>query len=308
MITSIALALLMSPIAQAERPEVVSRGDSDDWCLRCHGMSTLAVRREDGAIRNLAVAAHAFSQSNHRRLDCVDCHNDDATRYPHGEGAAMAVTCTECHARPDHALTRDNPLAAMHFAEIGQEFERSIHKRRLGDEFTCFSCHNPHQFRKSEDPSLQTISAQNGICLTCHDSDVRFTTRTERPRPDLDAAHQWLPNRALHWEHVRCLDCHTSYDPPNRSHLVLAAKSAVQKCEDCHSQNSVLLDKLYRHRHAEELERSGFANAALFNDSYVIGATRNTVLDVVGLIVVGGALLGVVLHGVLRGAARRRDD
>jgi predicted CXXCH cytochrome family protein len=194
----------------------------------------------------------------------------------------------------------------MRFAEIRGEFEKSVHVTAQGTKFSCFSCHNPHQFRVVEDPSLQTIEQQNGVCLGCHADAARFAALTDRQRPNLSAVHSWLPRRELHWQHARCLDCHTSYAPPNLSHMIMPADSAVKNCEQCHQQNSILMDKLYRYRHAESRSKSGFVNAALFNDSYVIGSTRNRYLDALGGLMVGGAIAGVLGHGLGRWISRKK--
>jgi predicted CXXCH cytochrome family protein len=298
--------LTVTSIASAS-PEAVTYGDSNEWCLRCHGMETLGVRQHNGIIRSLSVDSVALGHSNHRQLDCVDCHTEDARRFPHGE-TPEAATCTDCHTRSDHPLNSTDPLASIRFSDIETEFNQSIHRRKLGEVFTCFSCHNPHQFRTSEDPSLQSIDSQNNVCLECHDNSERFVSLTQRDRPNLDNAHAWLPNRATHWEHVRCLDCHTSYEPPNLSHLILTAKSAIRECESCHTQNSVLLDKLYRYRVAEERQETGFLNAAILNNSYVIGATRHRWLDLIGIVVIGVTLAGTIGHGLARRFGRRRRD
>ncbi|HRS94340.1 MAG TPA: cytochrome c3 family protein [Candidatus Latescibacteria bacterium] len=293
--SGIAFVLLLLGSAQADT--ILSRGSSNEWCWRCHGMATFSVLRADGTIRTLSADSTAFLASNHRRLRCVTCHSwEDVQVFPHGKNAHMAQTCTDCHVAESHPLNRTDPLQAMHFREITDEFRKSVHYQTEDHAFSCFSCHDPHRFRKSENPSLQTIGTQNGVCLGCHGDAARFATLSER-RIDLSATHAWLPRRELHWEHVRCLDCHTSYAPPNLSHNILPADSAVHACEQCHRQNSILLDKLYRYRHVEERSRNGFVNAALVNDSYVIGSTRNRYLDLLGAVLVGGACVGVAGHG-----------
>ena len=123
---------------------------------------------------------------------------------------------------------------------------------------------------------------------------------------DLAIAHSWLPARENHWEHVRCLDCHTSYDPPNRSHFVMQKDRAVRDCESCHTGNTLLARKLYLQDDGIAGDRAGFINAAVFNDSYVIGATRNIWLDLIGALMVGGALAGVIGHWAGRRIGRRR--
>lgn len=300
------LVLFVLLLSSANADTVLSRGTSNEWCWRCHGMATFSVLRNDGTLRTLAADSSAFLASNHRRLRCINCHTDEDVKvFPHGNNAHMAQTCTDCHSQESHPLNATDPLQKMRFHDITQEFMKSVHHVELGDGFSCFSCHDPHRFRKSENPSLQTIGDQNRVCLGCHGDAVRFADIAGR-RVDIAMSHAWLPKRELHWEHVRCLDCHTSYAPPNLSHNVMPADSAVRACEQCHRQNSILVDKLYRYQHAEERSRTGFINAALVNDSYVIGSTRNRHLDLLGSLMVGGACLGVAGHGFGRWLSGRK--
>jgi hypothetical protein len=286
-------------------PPALSSGSTNDWCLRCHGWETMGVRRLDGSIRSLGLEVALFDSSAHHELTCVTCHETKGLqRFPHASFSGKLGDCTSCHTGLDSVATD------LRFGEIAGEFQHSVHVQRLNkggvDAFSCFTCHDPHTFRLIGDPSLSTIETQNGICLKCHADNDRFARYSARDLPDLDAAHVWLPKRDLHWEHVRCLDCHTSYDAPNRSHLILPKEKAVKQCEDCHKRNSLLLQKLYVHRRTGERERAGFMNAALFNDSYVIGATRNTWLDLFGLIAIGGAILGAIGHWTGRALTRRK--
>ena len=73
----------------------------------------------------------------------------------------------------------------------------------------------------------------------------------------------------------------------------------------CHSADSSLKARLYRHLVSEERERLGFANSIILADSYVLGATRNTLLDTVLMIAFGAMLVGLLVHGVGRIVARR---
>jgi hypothetical protein len=114
----------------------------------------------------------------------------------------------------------------------------------------------------------------------------------------------------MHWAKVRCLDCHTGYNPTS-SHLILPKKDAVKKCEACHTANPVQLLRLYSRRRAAEVKELGFLNAAIINDAYVIGATRNAQLDFWAILIIGGTLAGVSGHGALRMLAslvRRRRN
>lgn len=77
----------------------------------------------------------------------------------------------------------------------------------------------------------------------------------------------------------------------------------------CHTRNTALRTRLYRHVAESETAQLGFLNSAIVGSAYVIGATRNTYLDLFGLGLVGATLAGVVGHGIIRILiARRRRD
>jgi len=75
---------------------------------------------------------------------------------------------------------------------------------------------------------------------------------------------------------------------------------------ECHTQNSALLEKYYRHMAGEDREE-GFVNAVLLNNYYMLGATRNRKLDQAMGALAGLALLGIAVHGLGRWVARRKQ-
>ena len=93
--------------------------------------------------------------------------------------------------------------------------------------------------------------------------------------------HDWLPNQAAHFQNVRCIECHTKInnDIPV-SHLIKPKEEAVKRCNECHSQNSILMASLYKFE-SKEQRRDGFFNGIILNESYVIGANRNEYLNLV---------------------------
>ncbi|MBI3945979.1 MAG: cytochrome c3 family protein [Armatimonadetes bacterium] len=281
-------------------PAALAAPTKDDACGRCHGMATLARRGPMGEVVSLAVLPGEFAASEHGRLKCTRCHSRKYRTFPHPR-IEERLDCETCH------TTAEAELAERQFGRIADEFRKSIHARRHPGEFTCFNCHDPHRFRRWGDVSRQSVAAQNDVCLACHASDAQFALLTpRRARPDVQQAHAWLPHQEAHRRQVRCLDCHTSAEPPVRPHLILPKEQAVRDCVACHSANSVLKATLYRHRRGEETARLGFVNAAIINDAYVIGATRNRLVDRAGSLAVALALFGAVGHGLLRVLAARR--
>lgn len=273
--------------------EVYGARERGGPCFRCHAMATLGFRDEKtGRPVRLAITPAAWHASNHRRLACTKCHDTGFRSWPHpARLAGEKLHCLKCH--------RDDPhLRARRFPEIGAEVKASAHVRALGAAFDCFACHDPHAFRIGDQgaPPSERAAAVNAVCLGCHAVPLRFATLTDKPPPDLAVAHAWLPNAASHFTTVRCLDCHASTAAPALGHRLLPAREARRGCAECHTRDSALLATLYRHRTRERRAAYGFVNAALLNDAYVVGATRNLALDRLSLGVFGAALLGLAAH------------
>jgi hypothetical protein len=74
---------------------------------------------------------------------------------------------------------------------------------------------------------------------------------------------------------------------------------AVKLCNECHSQNSILMASLYKFE-SKEQRRDGFFNGIILNASYVIGANRNEYLNLLSLIVLTGVLAVIIVHLIFR--------
>lgn len=272
-------------------------------CLRCHGMATFGyLEPGTGMFHDLSVAPENYAHSTHSELSCRDCHKAGYDRLPHPESAKReALKCLDCH--------RDDPkFKERRFPEIGMEFEQSVHAQKVKG-FSCFNCHDPHAFdpldAKDASGVMRKVEADNRVCLSCHDSAARFKSLTVREFPEMARAHAWLPKPGMHWRKVRCLDCHTSYEPPNLSHRVLPKERAVKDCVKCHRADSVLLTKLYRFEAERAADAHGFLNGALWNNAYVVGATRNLWLERALAAILALTLLGIAGHGAARFVASR---
>ncbi len=306
------LANTVSGQTSASDSEAQVRAANAD-CFSCH--SPQAVHkppRADLDLSALAKFAHnpapdTYQTSNHGKVACHQCHGRAYDAYPHPETARENRSdCAECH--------------ASKVMRIEQQFDASVHAVRLKDKFTCSSCHDPHRdliAHRLVEPR-RIVAQDNRHCLDCHDSDKAFAqfapqeaSGTAKPRPNIDRIHDWLPNTRLHWDAVRCVDCHT---PATKtlSHEILSKDKAERQCLACHSANSTLKARLYRHLQKEENERLGFLNSIILTNAYVLGATRNPLLDSVigGLFVL--TLLGILIHATARLIGwllrRRRND
>lgn len=275
------------------RPAQIQKINGD--CLSCH--STQGVKsppRSDLDLVKLAgltVSADALSQSVHAAQACTTCHGDAMAQYPHPEkGRQQVKACVDCHPR-----SVPYTLAA---------FQDSRHYLRHRESFTCNSCHDPHTMKlvaKLGSPRL-VAEQDNAACLGCHRDAAKFAAfSSKRGMPDLALHHQWLPNAELHWQSVRCIDCHAEATEAGYSHRFVRIVKATRDCSSCHSVQSSLRNRLYRKSLVEPMvSRAGFLNDFILERAYVVGATRNLWLDraILGIGVL--MLLGLASHGFLR--------
>ena len=244
-------------------------------------------------LRRLLKDQDAFHASDHHRLACTKCHNEGYDDHPHAADASESTsTCSDCHSKKT--------------ARVEKQFDKSVHAKNLADKFTCTTCHNPHVMRLAEklgDPK-KIVAQDNRVCLNCHDSDERFAqfAPEKKDRPLLDDIHAWLPNNRLHWKSVRCIECHTPTVAANEpvSHEIVGRERAEKKCVACHTGDSALKVRLYRHLAKDEQQKYGFLNSVVLSNAYVIGATRNPLLDTLMIGIVALTLVGVLVHAALR--------
>lgn len=292
---------------QVEPAELERIRQSNAQCLDCHSEAGLhALTRPDvdrTELAGLLVDPDAFITSNHGNVECVACHVTGFKEFPHAETAREQINwCDECHTRQ--------------FLRIEDQFLKSVHAEKAEAQpgsFTCVTCHDPHVFLKASHFSTtrQAVTQDNAMCLQCHASDERFAQLRQEPRPDIERIHAWLPNIPLHWAAVRCVECHTPEPKAFLSHEILPAERAERNCVACHSVNSTLRVRLYRHLVEEERETAGFINSVILNEAYVIGATRNRYLDMAFGLIAAAVAGGIAVHGLARivaGLRRRRRD
>lgn len=272
--------------------------DDSQTCMRCHWMETMAYRdRETREIVNLSIDTQAYRHSVHAELSCSDCHEHGYSHYPHRSSSADEnLQCVGCHETHEDA-------GAPGLIGLEQEYANSVHVVEGVEDFSCFACHNPHTFKPAggREPIAEVVARTNGVCLDCHEELLT-------PVPQ---GHDWLPKPQAHWRSVRCLDCHTPVQgrvPEHPSHHVLPAAESNQLCVECHTKGSALLSQLYNYRAAQGLERQGFFAQALYNEAYIVGMSRNSLLDWISLSVLALTILGVAAHGYGRYRAYRKRE
>ena len=278
----------------------------NERCLKCHGQGkyeyaneTLGKQIKALMCSERIVKREEFYNSNHKNFSCTDCHSDQYTKFPHPGELRMEqkLVCIDCHGG-------DEKFAQYHFEEIDSEYRKSTHFKLEQDGFSCWKCHNPHTYKiniRNSENIKETILYDNSICLNCHANFDRFQLLTDRKEIDILKTHEWLPNQAVHFQNVRCIECHTKVnDSILVSHFIRPKKDAVRLCNECHSQNSLLMSSLYKFRSKEQRHNNGFVNGVILNESYVIGANRNAYLNLFSLVIFFGMLIIITVHIIFR--------
>jgi len=258
--------------------------DDNERCFICHGQNRYEYTNENlgRQVRAMmfserVVDRDEFYESNHKSFSCTDCHSSDYIQFPHSGELRMeqSYNCIDCHGG-------DDKFSQFSFESIETEYHESVHFK-LGEEgFSCWKCHDPHEYkiniRNSKNIS-ETILYDNNICLNCHSDFDRFQLLSDREEINILKTHDWLPNQEAHFKSVRCIECHTRInDTILVAHLVREKEYAVKACNECHSQNSMLMSSLYKFQ-SKEQRKDGFFNGIIMNESYVIGANRNQYLN-----------------------------
>lgn len=303
-------AVFFSSVA-ADKPQTAIDEESQQ-CLVCHSSHryeiTDTLTGETVTMKmhsELQIDPVEYRSATHGEFKCTDCHSADYNIHPHPVSTKFEAnyTCMDCHGG-------DETYASFHFETIEEEYLKSIHATELGEEFTCWSCHNPHTYKLSDKlpgQLVNRVARNNAACLTCHGDINNYAVLIEKELPDLIKSHDWLPNQSLHFRKVRCIDCHTANnDSIMVAHLVLPADQSVRNCVECHSTNSILMASLYKHQAVEKRSKLGFYNGVIMNEAYLIGANRNYYLNVASIVIFIMVLIGIAIHATLRYINRHR--
>lgn len=277
----------------------------NERCFKCHGQSkyeftneTLGRQVTERMFSERIVKRELFYDSNHKSFSCTDCHSEQYLKFPHAGELRMEqkYNCIDCHGG-------DEKFAQYHFEEIESEYQKSTHFKLEEEGFSCWKCHDPHSYKitvRNKDNLKETIAYDNAICLNCHSNFDNFQLLTDKKEISIIQKHEWLPNQAAHFKSVRCIECHTKInDSIKVSHLILPKAEAVKRCNECHSQNSILMASLYKFE-SKAQRRDGFFNGIILNESYVIGANRNEYLNLLSLILLVGVIGVIGIHIVFR--------
>jgi hypothetical protein len=320
--------------AGGEKQRVYTSKSDNQACLNCHGTTHYHLRESesDPAVKKRMSPYHIidtvdYYQSNHYDFRCFDCHTDEYTTFPHPLSLRFeqVSTCMDCHGG-------DEVFASYNFEGIEEQVQQSIHFSLTDSGFSCYSCHDAHTYlaiARNEKNISEVVRRDNLMCLKCHGNNEQFGFYSSSPRPELLEKHDWLPNQANHFQSVRCIDCHAEFSKTTLiSHNIQPKEKAQKNCVSCHSANSILAASLYRHTRQEERSEKGFwaglfseensidtliasasegnrfsgtfNNPGNLNQNFIIGANRNKVLNLLSIMIFGAAVVGILLHGLLR--------
>ncbi|MEZ5400982.1 MAG: hypothetical protein R2729_15030 [Bryobacteraceae bacterium] len=288
-------------------PPSDAQDEASAACLECHAGNA------DSKRGGIEIDPEAWKTSTHATiLGCAGCHSEGFSDYPHKGKRADAPDCTVCHSgdssKPyDRAKIEEDVKNSVHVTLLAR---LSGNHRAEGElpTFRCVNCHYPHDFRPvaAMGTIADAVRIGNAVCLQCHAQPGRGDGVTaEQARANLTAKHEFIPMWDLHTQAARCVDCHTP-GKEETIHRILPASQAQHDCVQCHSKDSLLLRKLYKHVAAEQRSKGGIVNSVIYNDAYLIGATRYEWLDQLGLGLLAAALAGIVLHALGRVATRRK--
>lgn len=299
--------ITISQESEQEETRVYEFAEQNQECLKCHGQEKYFyyndwIERDVKENMNpyYIIDSALFYQSNHWSFKCIDCHSSEYETFPHPGELRMEpkYTCLDCHEGDDN-------FAEYHFERIDEEFHMSVHSTKHDEEFTCWMCHDPHTYKINARTNLSIkdiIKYDNEICLSCHSNTNKYQLLTEQENPNVIESHDWLPNQKSHFQHVRCIECHAEYNEDILvAHNVQPKEKAVKLCVECHSENSILTASLYRYKVKETRSNIGFHNAIfMMEETYVIGANRNTYLNRASLVIFFLTLAGIGIHSILR--------
>ncbi|MFO7613621.1 MAG: cytochrome c3 family protein [Bacteroidales bacterium] len=299
------LLISFSTAYNKDNPEDVLDPETQK-CLDCHaGMRYTLTDPVTGDMASLKmydelrIDPHLYIRSAHGSFACTDCHSPDYEIHPHPISVKFEFqySCIDCHGGDEH-------FARFNFEKIEEEFNVSIHGDHYIEDFSCWSCHNPHTYRLTAREGgriIDIVAHNNSICLECHGDISHYAVLIERQLTNMLSKHEWLPNQSLHFRKVRCIDCHAAvHEDILVAHHVLPASEAVRNCVECHSTNSILMASLYKHKTVERRSRFGFFNSEITTDAYIIGANRNYYFNLASIVILGLVLLGIAIHATLR--------
>jgi hypothetical protein len=275
--------------------------EDNERCFKCHGQNKYEYTNENLGRQvkammysEIIIDRNKFYNANHKSFSCTDCHSEEYTKFPHTGELRMEqmYNCIDCHGG-------DEKFSKFNFETIESQYQKSTHFKLEAEGFTCWDCHNPHYYKiniRNSSNLKEAILYDNNICLRCHSNYNQFQLLSEREEINILQKHEWLPDQQSHFKNVRCIECHAEInDTILVSHLINPVEKAVKRCNECHSQNSLLMSSLYKFE-SKAQRKDGFFNGIILNHSYVIGANRNGYLNILSLLLFSVVIIIIGSH------------
>lgn len=214
-----------------------TRTVDNEVCLSCHADNNLKPKTKRGRGLRLLVEKKDFDGSFHRKLACVDCHQDGKTfaEAPHNNGAPMKIACGHCHTRENEA------------------YKKTVHgrlrKKGDNDVATCADCHGRHGILSSTDIRSKTNKFNlYRTCGVCHSpTGVTGKRHVPQARPSdqyVDSIHGMLVQQRGLAVAPTCNDCHGSHDI--QRHEMSTSRISPARIPDTCSKCHVFAAKVYR--------------------------------------------------------------
>jgi Cytochrome c552 len=231
-------AILATPVDAANSPQPVTQTlaqdkPSNDYCLSCHGLSSLRKTLPSGETLSLYVDPNLFNHGihNQQNIACVDCHKNIST-FPHPDFTANTIrdvslqlygVCQNCH------------------ADQSNQTLNSVHQKALAggnkNAAVCTDCHNPHQQTRLTDPQTGKLSEDARLqvpqtCARCHSAIYDTYKNSVHGNALIQFGNRDVPT---------CTDCHGVHDIQDPTSAQFRNDSPLL-CAKCHT-DPLIMDK-----------------------------------------------------------------
>jgi cytochrome b subunit of formate dehydrogenase/nitrate reductase gamma subunit len=156
-------------------------------CMECHGKKDVE-KKVDGKPVSLYIDEKEYGKTIHRRIACIQCHEDIATSPHktagiecaschgyHGEGTAhdphRSVTCEACHDESKEVMKDPKTgMIVLMMMKDGVPLKMTSH--RLADFKTKKACEKCHFPNNRLGAAIVVLPAKSLICIGCHSCSV----------------------------------------------------------------------------------------------------------------------------------------
>lgn len=319
-------------------PSASAMGTED--CLGCHGYSdmvgdSLTIDQERFEVTSHApmgcVACHHTVADTHpddgialEKATCRDCHDQIFTEYG-GSSHAYYASCNDCH--DPHAVLGPTQVS-------GHDMNRS-----------CVACHDTVETAKSHSSWLPQarLHIEALPCITCHTGSENYVItfyitdtaqgRSQFQPASFDALQQIAGDRDIRslidtnednyisLAELRAFNINPAYKPlrlqgmmtPETVTHTFDTMDNRWDCSFCHASGPGTMQVSYlsfpepNGTYARVAVEKGAALDTLFGtpDFYMMGSTRSTALNYIGLAIIAGGLVLPIGHGSLRFLTRK---